>query len=95
MWPLLWGIARQYAPYIVMPIAAVVGTIGYYAEKRWNKPVQVPYMDISINDARLERQLNSELSNDYTNVLPLMEEKKKFVPKSSLDRNPVGKKMFE
>ena len=28
MWPIIMGLARTYAPYVVLPIATVVGVIG-------------------------------------------------------------------
>jgi len=32
MWPLITAVLRNYAPYITVPVAAVVGFIGYHLE---------------------------------------------------------------
>ena len=32
MWPVLLGLARTYAPYLVFPFAVVAGTVGYAIE---------------------------------------------------------------
>ncbi|XP_050358656.1 small integral membrane protein 12 [Nymphalis io] len=68
MWPILMQFLRSNAPYITLPIAAVVGVIGYNIERLlsdrytpYNKPVQ---------DQRFER-LEDELLNDPTNVKKL------------------------
>ncbi|XP_046975795.1 small integral membrane protein 12 [Vanessa cardui] len=68
MWPILMQFLRTNAPYITLPIAAVVGVIGYNLESLlsdrytpYNKPVQ---------DQRYER-LEDELLKDPTNVKKL------------------------
>ncbi|CAK1546542.1 unnamed protein product [Leptosia nina] len=68
MWPILLQFLRTNAPYITLPIAAVVGVIGYNLEgflsdryTPYSKPVQ---------DQRLER-LEEELLKDPTNVQKL------------------------
>ncbi|CAH2056137.1 unnamed protein product, partial [Iphiclides podalirius] len=60
---------RSNAPYITLPIAAVVGVIGYNLESLlsdrytpYNKPVQ---------DQRLERETEDEYLKDPTNVKKL------------------------
>ncbi|CAF4957131.1 unnamed protein product [Pieris macdunnoughi] len=68
MWPLILRFLRTNAPYITLPVAAVVGVIGYNIEgllsdkyTPYSKPVQ---------DQRLDR-LEDELLKDPTNVQKL------------------------
>jgi hypothetical protein len=37
MIPVIWNFLRVYAPYVTLPIAAVVGVIGYNVEKAVSK----------------------------------------------------------
>ena len=89
MIPVLVGLARTYAPFVMLPIAAVVGAIGYKIE--WsirdkknptggpqNKSVQ------SIREERLLEQM-STVSGDATIVDSLKE--KKIIPKTIFDKN--------
>ncbi|KPI96245.1 hypothetical protein RR46_12275 [Papilio xuthus] len=66
MWPILMQFLRTNAPYITLPIAAVVGIIGYNLESLlsdrytpYNKPVQ---------DQRFERMTEEDSLKDPTNV---------------------------
>ncbi|XP_045457972.1 small integral membrane protein 12 [Melitaea cinxia] len=68
MWPIIMQFLRSNAPYITLPIAAVVGVVGYNLESLlsdkytpYNKPVQ---------DQRDER-LEEQLLQDPTNVKKL------------------------
>ncbi|XP_038219894.1 small integral membrane protein 12 [Zerene cesonia] len=68
MWPLIFRFLRTNAPYITLPVAAVVGLIGYNLESLlsdrytpYSKPVQ---------DQRMER-IDEELLKDPTNVQKL------------------------
>lgn len=68
MWPIIMQFMRSNAAYITLPVAAVVGVIGYNLESLlsdrytpYNKPVQ---------DQRFER-LEEELLKDPTNVQKL------------------------
>ncbi|CAG9576959.1 unnamed protein product [Danaus chrysippus] len=65
MWPIIMQFLRSNATYITLPVAAVVGIIGYNLEgllsdryTPYNKPVQ---------DQRFER-LEDEMLKDPTNV---------------------------
>ncbi|XP_014365245.1 small integral membrane protein 12-A isoform X1 [Papilio machaon] len=69
MWPILMQFLRTNAPYITLPIAAVVGIIGYNLESLlsdrytpYNKPVQ---------DQRFERMTEEDSLKDPTNVKKL------------------------
>ncbi|OWR54198.1 small integral membrane protein 12 [Danaus plexippus] len=68
MWPIIMQFLRSNATYITLPVAAVVGIIGYNLEgllsdryTPYNKPVQ---------DQRFER-LEDEMLKDPTNVQKL------------------------
>jgi len=88
MWPLIFAAARTYAPYVTLPIAIVVGSIGYYIETRYRKPQPIPYLDQSIVDSRLDRQLVIETTQNLDKFdYSLRGEKQRIVPKSSLDLN--------
>ncbi|KAG6455888.1 small integral membrane protein 12-A [Manduca sexta] len=69
MWPIIMQFLRSNAPYITLPVAAIVGVIGYNLESLlsdrytpYNKPVQ---------DQRLERLTDEEVLKDPTNVQKL------------------------
>lgn len=32
MWPIVFRVLRQYAPFVTLPFAAVVGYVGYHIE---------------------------------------------------------------
>ncbi|KHJ89344.1 hypothetical protein OESDEN_10834 [Oesophagostomum dentatum] len=54
--------------YLVLPIAAVVGTIGWYLEKKyrpgsWSKPV--PYLNSSIQEQREKRQTSQPTADPH------------------------------
>jgi len=65
MLPVIAAFARTYAPYIVMPIAGVVGFIGYNIEG-WISDKHTPY-DESILDKREARKAQeaSDGSKDF------------------------------
>ncbi|CAH1642272.1 unnamed protein product [Spodoptera littoralis] len=69
MWPIIMQFLRTNAPYFTLPVAAVVGVIGYNLESLlsdrytpYNKPVQ---------DQRVERLIDEEVLSDPTNVQKL------------------------
>ncbi|XP_035456184.1 small integral membrane protein 12-A [Spodoptera frugiperda] len=69
MWPIIMQFLRTNAPYFTLPVAAVVGVIGYNLEgllsdryTPYNKPVQ---------DQRVERLIDEEVLSDPTNVQKL------------------------
>lgn len=73
--------AQQYVRYLTLPFAIVVGVIGYNIEQHLSAPKQIPYLDHSIIEERLEREMNSdEELRDFS----LVKEKQRIVPKSSL-----------
>ncbi|XP_026734593.1 small integral membrane protein 12-A [Trichoplusia ni] len=69
MWPIIMQFLRSNAPYFTLPVAAVVGVIGYNLEglisdryTPYTKPVQ---------DQRLERLTEEDILKDPTNVQKL------------------------
>lgn len=83
MLPVIFAFLRSYAPYITLPVAAVVGVIGYKIEG-YVSDKYTPYQG-SIEERREERQLDENLSKDVTKVDSLKE--KKFVPRTVFERN--------
>ncbi|PSN40785.1 Small integral membrane protein 12-A [Blattella germanica] len=79
----LFAFLRMYAPYITLPVAAVVGVIGYNLESLISDKY-TPYQK-SIEEKRQERLIEENLSKDVTDVGSLKE--RKFVPRSVLERN--------
>ncbi|XP_056154594.1 small integral membrane protein 12 [Lampris incognitus] len=85
MWPVVWGAARAYAPYITFPVALVVGAVGYHLE--WFiRGTPKPREDKSILEQREDRKLEEQAGIDGTQVLSL-KEKLEFTPKAALNRN--------
>ncbi|XP_075218986.1 small integral membrane protein 12-A [Lycorma delicatula] len=80
MFPFILRALRAYAPYITLPVAAVVGVIGYKVENMLSDKY-TPYRE-SIQNQRSERQLKSE---DLTQIDSLKE--KRFVPNTIFEKN--------
>lgn len=79
------GGAAGFVRYVTLPIAAVVGTIGVYLESKWRKPAQpIPYLETSLVDARMQRQMQEEQKDDFARYEGLQAEKKSIVPSSLL-----------
>jgi hypothetical protein len=84
MWPIIFGALRVYAPYIVWPIAAVVGVVGYNIEKVLRKDQESPWRQ-STSEVREERFLLEGEQHDPTEVDSL--KKRTFIPKTIFERN--------
>ncbi|KAM3955683.1 small integral membrane protein 12-A [Aphomia sociella] len=69
MWPLLLRVLRSNAPYLTLPVAAVVGVIGYNLESLLSDRY-TPY-NKSVQDQRMERLTEEDALNDPTNVKKL------------------------
>nr|CAD7259233.1 unnamed protein product [Timema shepardi] len=67
MLPLLLAVLRSYAPYITLPVAAVIGIIGYKVEGLVSDKY-TPYERNSIEEKREERLLDENLSKDSIEV---------------------------
>ncbi|KAK3094012.1 hypothetical protein FSP39_022922 [Pinctada imbricata] len=88
MWPVIVGVIRVYLPYIVWPVGAVIGVIGYNFEALVGRK-ETPYKEESVQDERLDRKLEQMTSSEATNVPTL---KSKYgIPKTVLDRNDKSK----
>ncbi|XP_050505712.1 small integral membrane protein 12 isoform X2 [Diabrotica virgifera virgifera] len=55
MWPVIYTALRTYAPYVTLPVAALVGVIGYNLES-WISNRYTPY-NKSIKEQREDRLL--------------------------------------
>ncbi|KFD57210.1 hypothetical protein M514_01721 [Trichuris suis] len=88
MWPAGWIFSRTFARYVMFPVAFALGFIGYNIEKRIRKPSKLDYLDTSVVDQRLNRMLSEYDSKASIQSATLKE--KSFVPKSSLEQNPVA-----
>ncbi|XP_026757133.1 small integral membrane protein 12-A [Galleria mellonella] len=66
MWPIIMQFLRSNAPYLTLPVAAVVGIIGYNLEGLLSDRY-TPY-NKAIQDQRLERLTEEDILNDPTNV---------------------------
>lgn len=81
----LWNTVRVYAPYIILPVAAVIGAVGYNAEY-WVRggDLSTPYRE-SIQEERDERVLAETLEKDPTEVTSLKQ--KKDIPRTIFGSN--------
>ena len=79
MWPAILAFGRAYAPYIVMPVAGVVGFIGYNIED-WLSDKHTPFRESTIERREKRRE---DGDTDYKvpstifekNVSPTLEKK--------------------
>lgn len=90
VWPLIMGAARAYAPYVVLPIAVVVGSIGYFIETRVRNNDKWAKEKPSTLEERTLRQLDAQ--DDPTNVQSL--KYKEGIPGTIFDRNQGYKTGF-
>ena len=82
--------ARAYAPYVVLPFAIVVGTVGYMFESRFREKRKWQMDPPSTLEIRGERILQT--SQDPTKVESL--EYGKSVPKTIFDKNATKQETF-
>ena len=90
VWPLIMGAVRAYAPYIVLPIAVAVGTVGYYAETRLRKNDKWAKQKPSTLEERTLRQIDA--LEDPTKVQSL--KYKEGIPQTMFERNQGYKTGF-
>ena len=62
MWPAILAFGRAYAPYIVMPVAGVVGFIGYNIED-WLSDKHTPFRESTI-ERREKRREDGAIQGD-------------------------------
>jgi len=85
MLPFIWVFARTYAPFIMLPVAAVVGVIGYNLENILSD--KYTPSKPSIEEQREERRLKEISTNSNETPLTQTLSEKKFVPKSIFEKN--------
>jgi len=88
MLPVFWAMVRSYAPVIMLPVAAVIGIIGYNLENIVSDKY-TPYKP-SIEEQREERLLEELKAKGTGCQVPASTTtltEKKFVPKSIFERN--------
>lgn len=90
VWPIIVGITRQYAPYVVLPFAVAVGTIGYFVETRLRTNDKWAKEKPSTLEERTLRQIDS--LDDPTKVQSL--KYKEGMPQTIFDRNQGYKTGF-
>jgi len=61
MWPVILAMARTYAPYVVLPIATVIGVIGYNLETSVSDR-HTPANKDSVTQRREDRRLEEDAS---------------------------------
>ena len=77
---------RTNAQYVVWPVAAVIGAVGYGIEGYVGRR-ETPTRDDSIQDGRLERKLGHMNPDEATNVPTL--KSKQGIPRTVLNRNDI------
>lgn len=75
---------RVYAPVITLPVAAVIGFIGYNLENRFSNRLKAGLAVESVENARTERMAKDILENVET-FSPLKD--KTFVPSTIFGKN--------
>lgn len=88
MWPAIVLASRTYAPYIVFPVAVVVGTVGYFLESKLSDRNRGKIQDPSTLEKRRERLLNEEVNLNVTDLTGQ-------IPKSILSRNLHNPSVYE
>uniref|UniRef100_A0A6M2E1N4 Putative secreted protein n=1 Tax=Xenopsylla cheopis TaxID=163159 RepID=A0A6M2E1N4_XENCH len=69
MWPIIMQFLRSRAPIITLPIASIIGVIGYNIES-WISNKHTPYQE-SIQDKRIERLSDDKQLENATEVKAL------------------------
>lgn len=86
MWNIILAAARAYAPIITLPIAMVIGFIGYNAETLFSSKT-TPYPEKTKVEEREERKLRELESGTQTEDSRYT----KGIPKTVLNRNEYRK----
>ncbi|CAJ0570246.1 unnamed protein product, partial [Mesorhabditis spiculigera] len=65
MWPVFYALGQRFSNWLVFPIATIIGTVGYYAEKKLRpRPPPIPYLEESVIEARQRRLLTATGDED-------------------------------
>lgn len=89
MWQILFAGMRTYAPYVTLPIAAVIGAVGFGIERSIRGREDTTPSRSSIKEERDERLLEQSTTEDATEVESLKQ--KSFIPRTVLDRTKPGR----
>ncbi|KAJ8044353.1 Small integral membrane protein 12-A [Holothuria leucospilota] len=89
MWQILFAGMRTYAPYVTLPIAAVIGAVGFGIERSIRGREDTTPSRSSIKEERDERLLEQSATEDATEVESLKQ--KSFIPRTILDRTKPGR----
>jgi hypothetical protein len=87
MWVLLRAF-RRYTPYIVFPVAVVVGFVGYNLEGFIRGDKTTPWNTKTIQEERDERTLDTMKGENDSTVVPSLKSKTD-IPKTVLGRNEL------
>lgn len=90
VWPIILAAARTYAPYVVLPFAVVVGSVGYFVENRWRTNEKWSKEKPSTMEERTLRQIDS--LDDPTKVQSL--KYREGIPQTIFERNQGYKTGF-
>lgn len=90
VWPVILAAARTYAPYVVLPVAVVVGSVGYYVENRVRTSEKWSKEKPSTMEERTLRQIDS--LDDPTKVQSL--KYREGIPQTIFERNQGYKTGF-
>ena len=85
MWPWLMAATRAYAPYIVLPFAALVGAIGYTIESAVSDKY-TPWSG-SVVERREERMLREQQAAEGSTNETSSLQNPDFVPKNVFQKN--------
>lgn len=89
MWPIIIGVMRTYAPYVLLPVSATIGFLGYMYESNF-RDIHNPYKSTTIQEERDQRKLEEmKKEEDLTDITSL--KSKPGVPKTILDRNNLDR----
>ena len=81
MWPVIVAAIRTYFPVVVLPIAIVVGAVGYGIEDAITGHKDQPWKSKSTVEERQERQLQlSESTNEQL-------KERTFIPRNIFEKN--------
>lgn len=81
MWPYLFNFVRVYAPYITLPVAAVIGAVGYTVENMCSDKYTPGAESIEIK----RRQRQEEKGENFGSTKPVVD--KSFIPKTIFEKN--------
>ena len=87
MWPSFLNVIRPYMPFMGLPVFILIGGIGGYTIKQFQKVI--PFKEKGIQEEQDERKLRELEEHDATEVAKLIP--KQDIPKTILDRNDKSK----